>query len=581
MNGASAPREFAQLVPRSSVMTGFGLCVRFILRRNWLRLSIWAAVLALMIPFVYDSQQQAFPTQAARDAYAQVANTPAVAALTGLPYAAGSLGGILVIKIWMTLAVALGMASIFLVTRNGRADEEAGRTEILKSSAIGRHAYSTANYAVVGGLSVLTGTLISLLCLSLTLPVAGSFVMGASIAGTGLVFVGVSAICGQLSTTSRGANSLGVGLLALFYFLRAGADLQSSRIAPNASAPSVLNASTMDPGALDPGAADLHAANFNAADLNIMGWFSPIAWAQNMRPFGQETWWPLVALLLLAVGCCVLALRLENDRDLSSGLLPDRRGPSRASRYLLEPVGLVLRLQRSSLAGWFVGAMVTGVFFGGVARAMAQALDPTNPLTRSLIGSSDSFLDGVLSISVLINGLLAGAFAVQCLSGSHDEEASGRLDAQLAGALSRYKWLGAQILVAAGGSALMLLIGGYLTGISSQGAATGSQLAGATFFYWPAVLLLIGVTLFLIGFAPRFSVSISWAIYGASVLVAMFGNLFSLSESIIRATPFGAVPHLPADTFQVLPLVVLTLLAIALAALGMAQFRRRDLISDS
>lgn len=127
-------------------LAGVGTAVKFILRRNWLRLLIWAAVLAVMIPIVYGSQQEAFPTQASRDAYAQVANTPAVAAMTGLPYAAGSLGGILVIKIWMTLAVALGFASIFLVTRNGRADEETGRTELLRSAALGRHAYSVANY---------------------------------------------------------------------------------------------------------------------------------------------------------------------------------------------------------------------------------------------------------------------------------------------------------------------------------------------------------------------------------------------------------------------------------------------------
>jgi len=132
----------------NGAMTGFSTMIWFILRRNWLRLSIWALVLASMIPIVFDSQQQAFPTQASRDAYAQVANTPAVAAMTGLPYAAGSLGGILVIKIWMTLAVALAFAVTFLITRNGRAEEETGRTELLRSRAIGPHAYSAANYFV-------------------------------------------------------------------------------------------------------------------------------------------------------------------------------------------------------------------------------------------------------------------------------------------------------------------------------------------------------------------------------------------------------------------------------------------------
>lgn len=541
----AGPLSAAAALPLSGTMTGFWLCVSFILHRNWLRLLIWAAVLALMVPVVYNSQQQVFPTQADRDAYAGVANTPAVAAMTGLPYAAGSLGGILVIKIWMTLAVAIGFAVIFLVTRNGRADEEAGRTELLRSSALGRHAYSTANYVVAGTLGVVTGILISLLCLTLNLPVAGSLVMGASIAGTALAFVGIAGMCGQLSSTSKGANSLGVMFMALFYFIRAGADLQS-----------------------------------NGVDPSALSWFSPIGWAQNMRPFGQDTWWPLLALLALAVGGCALALGIETSRDLGMGLLPDRSGHRRATPWLMNPVGLVLRLQRGSLIAWFVGAAVAGVFFGGVARTMTSVLDPSNPFAQSFLGSSKSMLDGVLGIFVLFNGLLAGAFAVQCLAGARSEEASGRLESQLAGALSRNKWFGAHVFVAATCSGLMLLLGGYLTGVSSSGAAMGGELAAASFAYWPAVLLMVGVMLFLHGFLPRLSTSLTWAVYGVSVAVAMFGALFSLSDDAIRATPFGAVPRLPAETFSLLPIIVLSIIAAVLSMLGIWRFRNRDITAE-
>ncbi|KAA0976426.1 ABC transporter permease [Paeniglutamicibacter gangotriensis] len=523
-------------------VAGVGTAVKFILRRNWLRLLIWAAVLAVMIPIVYGSQQEAFPTQAARDAYAQVANTPAVAAMTGLPYAAGSLGGILVIKIWMTLAVALGFASIFLVTRNGRADEEAGRTELLRSAALGRHAYSVANYLVAGSLSVLTGLLISLLCLSLSLPSDGSWTMGASIAGTGLSFVAVSAICGQLATTSRGANSLAVALLALFYFIRAGADLQANGTNPSA-----------------------------------LSWFSPIGWAQNMRSFGENNWWPLLALLGLAVLGCALALRMESRRDLGAGVLPERGGPATASAFICAPLGLVLRLQRASLLGWFIGAAVAGLFFGSVAKAMASVLDPNNPFAQSFVGTGDNMLDEVMGIFVLFNGLLAGAFAIQTLAGARSEEESGRLESQLAGSLSRFGWLWAHVLVAGVGSVVMLLVGGYLSGASSQGAATGGSMAAASFGYWPAVLLMLGVLLFCQGFIPRPSTGIAWVIYGLSVMAAMFGGLFFLSEDFIKLTPFGAVPRIPAQDFALLPLVVLSVIALVLATIGFWRFRARDL----
>ncbi len=546
MSSATAPGRATRRTSASTgSLAGVGTAAGFILRRNWLRLLIWAGVLAVMIPIVYGSQQEAFPTQESRDAYAQVANTPAVAAMTGLPYAAGSLGGILVIKIWMTLAVALGFASIFLVTRNGRADEETGRTELLRSAALGRHAYPVANYLVAGSLSVVTGLLISLLCLGLKLPTGGSWTMGASIAGTGLAFVAVSAICGQLATTSRGANSLAVALLALFYFIRAGADLQA-----------------------------------NGTDPSALSWYSPIGWAQNMRSFGQDNWWPLTALLGLAVLGCALALRLETRRDLGSGILPERAGPATASALLANPLGLVLRLQRGSLLGWFLGAVVAGLFFGSVARAMTSVLDPDNPFAKSFVGPGHDMLDGVMGIFVLFNGLLAGAFAVQALAGARSEEESGRLESQLAGSLSRFGWLWAHVLVAGAGSAAMLLVGGYLTGASSQGAATGGSMAAASFAYWPAVLLMLGVLLFCQGFIPRPSTGIAWAVYGLSVMAAMFGGLLSLSEDVIKATPFGAVPRLPAEDFALLPLVVLGVIALVLATIGFWRFRARDLMPE-
>lgn len=527
----------------TSTLAGVGIAAWFILRRNWLRLGLWALVLASMIPIVYDSQQQAFPTQQARDAYAQVANTPAVAAMTGLPYAAGSLGGILVIKIWMTLAVALAFAVVFLVTRNGRADEEAGRTELLRATALGRHAYPTANYLVSAGLCLLTGLLISLLCLSVALPAAGSWIMGASIAGTGLAFIGLAAICGQLASTSRGANSLAVALIGLFYFIRAGADLQAEGMAPSA-----------------------------------LSWFSPIGWAQNMRAYGEDNWWPLMALAFLGAAGCLVALRIDSSRDLGSGILPERRSAASAGPFTTTALGLALRLQRSSLIGWFIGAAVSGLFFGSVARSMGTLLDPENPFARNFVGTGHSMLDGVLGIFVAFNALLAAAFAIQCLGAARSEEESGRLEQQLAGALSRGWWVGAHLLIAVLGSGLMLLLAGALTGASSQGAGDPGQLAGACLAFWPAVLSMLGLQLLAFGFLPRLTTAITWSVYGLSAMAAMFGGLFSLSQDAIRLTPFGAIARVPAEELSWTPLVVLVLISLVLAAAGMARFNRRDVL---
>ena len=159
--------------------------------------------------------------------------------------------------------------------------------------------------------------------------------MGASIAGTGLGFVEVSAICGQLATTSRGATALGVGLVGLFYFIRAGAELQA-----------------------------------NGANPSALSWFSPIGWAQNLRSFGENNWWPLLALLGWAVLGCALALRRETRRDPGAGILSEcgwagssgpRRPGSSSGRSLRPWPRCWSRTTRSPSTSWATeAACLTG-----------------------------------------------------------------------------------------------------------------------------------------------------------------------------------------------------------------------------
>jgi ABC-2 type transport system permease protein len=57
----------------------------------------------------------------------------------------------------------------------------------------------------------------------------------------------------------------------------------------------------------------------------------------------------------------------------------------------------------------------------------------------------------------------------------------------------------------------------------------------------------------------------------------MFGELLGLASCVQRISPFQSVPHYPASDLRVLPLVVLTVIAAGLTALGIAGLRRRDL----
>jgi ABC-2 type transport system permease protein len=535
--------------PRSSShdFTNWTLAFRFLFRRNGVRMLVWVLVLAGLIAIVIVSQRQTFPTQADRTAYAAIANTPAVAALTGLPYSAGTLGGILNIKIWMTDAVALAFAVIFLVTRNGRAEEENGRTELLRAGALGRHAYTLANWLLAAAFTVVVGLACTGAAIGEKLPVYGAFVMGASFTGVGLAFLGIAALAGQLAQTSRGANGLAVIVLGVSYLLRAAGDV---------------------------------AAKHEVA--GGISWASPLGWGQAMRSYGANNWGPFLMLVGTGIVLSAIALVLEGTRDLGAGLLPDRPGPRRAAAFTQTPVGLTLRLQRWSILGWGVGILIGGLFFGAVATAMAKILNGNSAPATLLLGSSTNVLAGLMSYFTMADALLIAAFVLQSVATVRSEEADGSVELQWTGAISRLRWAASRIAVPAVVSLVVLAISGWAEG-ASYGAAIhdptqAGHYAALALAYWPTMLLVIGLVVLLAGWIPRASLTVSWIVYGLVVLISMFAAVFKLPAWLGDHTPFTAIEHLSSAHFDAAPLIVLAVLAVLFTALGLARLRSRDYV---
>ncbi|MFJ6416039.1 ABC transporter permease [Paeniglutamicibacter sp. NPDC091659] len=516
--------------------------MRLVFRHNRWRLLAWAVVITGMIPLVNASQRAMFPTPADREAYAAIASNPLVAALTGTPYAADTFGGILVLKIWMTLALTLVLSTIFLVTRNGRSEEESGRTELLRANVQGRHTYTLAGWFVVAAYNVSVGILVSGAAVALGLPADGSLVLGASLAALGLFFLGVSAVMGQLFPAARGANGAAAAVLGVAYVLRAIGDLEGNGTAP--------------------------------------GWtslLSPIGWAQQMRAFGENRWWPLVPLVLGAVLLCGVAMAVEARRDLGTGVLPVRPGPAAAGRFLATPFGLSLRLQRGPIIGWFATVLVMAWMYGSVASAMADLLG-TNTVFITLVGRhGTATTSGVLMFLSMLNAIAVNAFVVESALQLRTEEATGRAEAQLAGSLSRLRWAWGRLLVTVIGSILMLVVGGTIMG-AAYGASRNDPsqlwvLAGLSLFEWPSVMVTAGVVVLLIGVVPRQAAALSWCYFGVSSIVSMFGLPLASAENML----FTATAAFPADSLVLLTLAALTAIAVALWAIGLVRFARRDL----
>ena len=52
--------------------------------------------------------------------------------------------------------------------------------------------------------------------------------------------------------------------------------------------------------------------------------------------------------------------------DLEAGLVAAKPGPRHASRFLESPLGLVLRLERTTIIGWTIGMFILGASYGSV-----------------------------------------------------------------------------------------------------------------------------------------------------------------------------------------------------------------------
>jgi len=529
--------------PASDTLAGTGTMVRLVVRRNRVRLAVWWAVLVGLFAYVMVYYKEIFTTQAALDDFAAVSDIPSIKAITGLAAAPNTLGGAVWTKIWMTSALALALGVVFLVTRNGRADEELGRTELLRSRMLGLHAGSVASWTVNAALSVAVGVGIALVSAAGGLDpagsgITGSLVLGASMAGVGLVAIGVGALAGQVTSTSRAANGLGSAVLGLFYLMRMVGDLGDGRLT----------------------------------------WASPIGWGQQMQPWGANRWWPLALMLLLTAGLLAAALRLEARRDLGAGLLPERAGAASAPQRYASSLGLGLRLQRGPIIGWTLTIVLSASMFGSVVEAMTTLMADAGGSVAAIIRGTG--IDALLSMLAMMIAMITTAFAIQSATSLRGDEASGIIEPQLAGAQSRTRWAVGRLLIPVVGSALLLAIGG-----GGMGAAYGSivadpgqigRLALAALAYWPAVMVFVGIAVALFGWLPRLAIPLSWGVLAAMWFVVLIGEALHLPGWLLDLLPFSATPYTPYEPLAWAPLVVMTLTSAVLAWIGLARFARRD-----
>lgn len=525
-------------------LAGISSLVRLILRRDRVILPLWLlAIIGTVLQWV-GTAAAVYPTETSRQArFDEVAGTPMFLLFQGQLFGT-SLGAVLVQRAAPVAMMVAALGAALLVARHTRAEEQAGRRELLGSTGVGRQTPLTAVLVVMLG----SGLVIAAVCAgSLSaagFPVAGSVCFGL-VVGSGVWLT--AAATGVIAQLTQHARVAAISGFALFYALHLFRGI----------------------GAMG---GDAWA---------WLVWLTPTGWLENARPFAGEQWWVFAPVAVLLVLLGALGYVLAARRDLGAGLIPPRLGPRRAPASLSGPFGLAWRLHRAMLITWIAGAAVFGMIMGSVgAGAMADYAGSPWVIDFARMINSDGVADALFTYLIGAMAIVVGMYTVMITLRLRTEETDGGAETVLAEPVPRARWMITHLLFGIGGPVLILAALGVGLGVGSgvAGGDLGGELVhmlGLTVRYSPAVWVIAGVAAAAFGLVPRAAVAIGWSGLALGVAAEVAVKAYVLPEWVFRAvSPFShASPAYAPTALNYLALAAIAALLIIVAVVG---FTRRD-----
>ena len=530
----------------SGLMTNWTRLLWLILRRDRASLPVWiVAVVVFGVAFL-PAIPHLMGTSEETLALAEMMKNPAVVALCGITYGDDYTIGIMYTQMMLVWTALLAAAmNIFVVIRHTRADEDEGRLEVVRSLPVGRLANLGAVSVLAVGVNLVLFLLTGLAMVSFgmeSVDLPGSLAYGAAVGACGLVSAGLTIVVVQLVHSARTGTGVSLGLLGVFYLVRAYGDVSSETAAR----------------------------------------ISPLGLIERTYPYYQNQWWPIFLLVGVSVVLTGAGFALNWARDLGAGLLPPlRHARAHAPRSLSTEWGLAWRLTRTTIIAWSVTVFVFAAAYGSIMGDM-ESFVLSNPLYQQMMGVGEGTVDLVgpmVLTMMLIMGVIGVIPVLTTAYKLHSEERKGRLDYVLGKTVSRVKlFAGYAVLVAGVGLVMQILsaLGFYLVAMSVMDDPLDPWLVvkvAANLF--PALLAFGGLGLFLVGWAKRFT-WIGWGYLAATFLVDYMGSMMDLPRWAGRFTPFGLLQRWPMETFSWWGWIGLMVGSVLLAVVGAMGFRRRD-----
>ncbi len=541
----TAPGEPATIGASAGGLTGLWPMTRLALRRDRVWWPAWIVLIAVQVVATAGAYESLYPTPQSRLGLGTtMGKNTSLRALYGPAFDLNSAGGFTAWRIGGFAAAVIGLMSLLAVVRHTRAEEEAGRLELLRSGVVGRHAPLAAALLVTIGANVILAVIVVVGLIFEKLPVAGAMALGLAFAGCGVVFAGVGAATAQISENARTARGMAASVLGVAYLLRAVGDSSDT--------------------------------------ATWLSWLSPVGWAQQARAFAGERWWALLLPLVVGVGLIVLAVSLEGRRDFGAGLRPSPLGPDRAGAGLSTAAALAWRLQRGSWLAWAIGIAIIAGALGSVANGVLDIFKGNARLEEMIqrLGGTQSLIDAFFAAILPLLATVGTIHSVQAMLRLRSEETETRVEQVLGTAVTRTRIMGSHLVHAVASPPILMAV----VGLSAGGAYAASvhdgskvwPVVGGALMLVPAMWVFTGVTMALIGMAPERS-ALAWGALAGCGFLGQLGPILQLPDKVLRISPFANVPKFPGADLDIVPLAVLTTIALVLTAFGVNGFRQRDI----
>ena len=529
---------------------------RFVARRSAQGAVLWGAVMGL---YVYASTvgfTDLAPTAAGRQPFlAALAGNTGLKAMFGVPYRIDTVGGFVTWRATGVMSLVGALWGLLVATRVTRGEEAAGRWEPFLA---GRTTHRRAAAQALAGLACALLLMLAIAAAATTAVgmrpnvsygLGRSFLFALATTTGAAEFIVVGTLAAQIMPIRARAASLAAGVFGVAFLLRAIAD-----IAPQA---------------------------------HWLVYLSPLGWVEQVRALSDPQ-----PLWLLPIGAFVAAgaagtIWLAGRRDLGASTWADKDAKEPHTGLLGSQRLLAIRLSRTSAISWVAIAGLALLLYGTFAASAGNAFASSgfaNKLTGGIThqGQQSTGVRLYAGIIFLLMMLALMGYVASASGAIRKQEAEGYLDNLLVRQVGRAAWLATRTTIVLA----VTLLAGFTAGVGfwlgSRGGAGISlgELAAAGMNAAAPAILLLGFAILVVGFAPRWTSTLCYALIAWSFLLDMLGSVIHPNHWLLDTSLLQHPALAPTTDPNWRVVATYAFLGVLLAAAGTTRFVRRDLQSS-